>query len=720
MAILSKIRDRSLFLILIIGLALFAFVIDPQSIQSFFSTSKINAIGEVNGEEIDRESFMRDVEAYRSQSGGNVSQMQAVNAIWNDMVSEKVFQSQLSQAGIVVGEKDIWDAMVALPEIQQSSLFKNEANLFDEEKLKEYVAGLKDDAEAGNTEAWLNWVATEKNIKINLQRNAYTSLVTAGLGASLKEGERDYFDQNTKIDADFVFIPYTSIADSLGYVTREEIQKYLKDNSKRFKPEATRSLRYVKFDIVASASDEETIKQEVANYIEDREEYSNAAKTTVKVNGLKSAQNYEGFLLDNRSDLSLDNGYKYKSQLAASVADAIFEAEVGDVVGPYKDNGYFKISKVVETMELPDSVKSSHIIIPYAGATRSTSLKTKEQAKKTADSVFALVKNNKNKFVEIADEINSDGTKGKGGDIGWIRKDQAFSPSFDNDFANFIYKNKTGSIDVVETAFGYHIIKIDEQTKPQKAVKLASFGRIIEASDETENNIFEQAETLAANLASGQKLDDLKEEGGFEILSALNLKQLDEAVPGLGSQRQIVTWAFANSTKVNDSKRFDIEFSGKRTYVVAVVSGKTEKDGLVLSSDIIAQIRPELIDKKKAKLIKEKLNGATLEEMAQSSGTTVRKANAVTLASPLLVGVGNEPGVVAAMSTLPIDVVSQPIDGQKGVFIVKVSKKEKPIELDNYDAFRRKLAIQVQGRSYILYKVLEDAADINDNRAKFF
>ncbi len=124
MAILSKIRDRSMFLILIVGLALFAFVLDPSSIQNFFSTSKINAIGEVNGEEIDREEFARQVETYRSQSGGRATQMQAVNAVWNGMVSEKIFETQLEKAGIVIGEKDIWDAMVELPQIQNSGLFK--------------------------------------------------------------------------------------------------------------------------------------------------------------------------------------------------------------------------------------------------------------------------------------------------------------------------------------------------------------------------------------------------------------------------------------------------------------------------------------------------------------------------------------------------------------------------------------------------------------------
>lgn len=720
MAILSKIRDRSMFLILIVGLALFAFVLDPSSIQQFFSSAKTNSIGEVNGENIDREEFAKLVENYKTQSGGRVTQMQAVNAVWNNLVGEKIFQAQLEQAGIVVGEKDIWDAMVSLPEIQSSPLFKNEAGLFNEEKLKEYIANMKVDAEAGNSEAWLNWLETEKSIKQNLERQAYTTLVSAGLGASLKEGERDYLYQNTKIDAQFAYVPYSSIDDNLVKLSKEEIQKYLEKNSKRFKSEATRSLEYVKFDIVPSEADDEYAKTEVMNFLNDREEFSNAANAKVQIPGLKNTENYEAFLSDNKSDLGIDNGYYYKNQFPAAIADSIFSASVGNIVGPYKDNGYYKISKIVDFQQLPDSVKSSHILIPYAGAVRSASLKTKEEAKKTADSIFVLVKNDKTKYIEIADEVNTDGTKGKGGDIGWIRKDQAFSASFDKDFANYIYKNPAGSMAVVETAFGFHVIRVDEQKQAERVVKLATFARLIDPSDATENEIFEKAETLTANLTNGEKLGDAAKKANYTVQSALNLKVLEENIPGLNDQRQIVIWAFAKERELGDSKRFDIDVNGKRSYIVAVLKSKSEKDGLVVNSEILSKIQPELINKKKAVLIKEKIKGTTLEEIAKNTNATVNTTSSVTLASPLLSGVGNEPSVVGAMSTIKLNELSKPIEGDKGIFVVKVAKRDTPIKLDNYETFRNRIINNLKARSFQLFQVLEETAEIKDFRGNYY
>ena len=720
MAILSKIRDRSMFLVLIVGLALFSFVLNPRSIQKFFNSSKTNSVGEVNGESINREDFAQQVESYKTKSGGRATQMQSVNAVWNSMVSEKVFQVQLEKAGIVVGEKDIWDAMVVLPEIQKSPLFKNEINLFDEEKLKEYIANMKDEAETGNKQAWTNWLATEKTIKQNLERRAYTSLVFVGLGASLEEGKRDYMFDNTNIDAKYVFMPYSSIPDSISLVSKNEIKKYIEENIKRYKPEATRSLQYVKFDIAPSETDDAAVKKLVGGFINDREAYSNAAKTIVKIPGLKNTTDYEAFLNENKSDLSINNSYKFKNQLPATISETVFESSVGAIVGPYKDNGYYKISKIVETLKLPDSVKSSHIIVPYAGKTRSTSTKTKEEAKKTIDSIFRLVKNNKAKFTKIADAVNSDGTKGKGGDIGWVRKDQAFSSGFDKDFADFIYKHKAGSIAIVETAFGFHIIRIDKQTTPEKVVRLATFARLIEASEETENIIFEKAETLASNLSEGKNLDDLSTEANYNIQSAVNLKALSESIPGISNQRLIVQWAFKQQRELNDSKRFDIDVNGKRGYAVVLLSGKTEKDGIALSSDILLNVRPELINKKKAALIKDKIKGTTLEEIAKSMNTTVRTASSVTLSSPLLSGVGNEPVIVGAMSTLKLDKISDKIEGKKGVFVVMVTKREAPVELENYEIFRNKIAAKLKGRSNQLYKVLQEASDITDNRSKFY
>ena len=202
--------------------------------------------------------------------------------------------------------------------------------------------------------------------------------------------------------------------------------------------------------------------------------------------------------------------------------------------------------------------------------------------------------------------------------------------------------------------------------------------------------------------------------------TAQSLKALDEAVPMLGDQRAMVQWAFESVRELNDVRRFDVDVYGKRGYVVAVLTGKTEEDGVVVSSDQLAEIRPEIMNNKKAAIIADRTSGATLEEIASSQGTAIRNAQGVNLASPLVTGVGNEAKVVGAASTMPLDIVSDMIIGQKGIFYIKVTKRELPTELDNYENYRNMKATSLQNRSGQVFGVLEETAEIEDYRALYY
>ena len=709
MAILSKIRERTIFLILIIGMALFAFVVGDAFNGG--NSAKIDVVGEVNGETISRNDFSQQLEAYKARVGRNVSETQAMNAVWDGLVSEQVYKEQLDKAGIVVGENDVWQSIISMQYFQTDPSFKNEAGLFDEEKVKEFIASMQEDAVGaanGSREknVWLNWLNTEESHRKNLVRNSYNNLVNAGLGASLEEGKRDYLYNNSKVTAQFVYVPYTSIADSLITITNSDYKNYINEHSKEYQVDESRSIKYVKFDIVPSENDKKAMKASLSEFIEDSN--GNA--------GMKNTTDVATLINDIKSDLTIDNNFIFKSKLAKDIADKVMSAKVGDVVGPYEENGHYKLSKVVAYKKMPDSVKSRHIIVPYLGTTRSTSTKTKGAAKKTIDSIFKLVKNSSSKFIAIADEVNSDGTKGKGGDIGWVSSSSAFSPSFDLDFANYLFDNKKGDVQIVETKFGYHIIKIDDQKNYQNTVRLATLAREIVASEQTESNFYRDAETFASEVSKGENFDDIAKEKGYKVSYGNKLKELGENVPGLtGNQRQIIRWSFEGGTDVNTVKRFDID----QGYVVAILSNKTAK-GTAKAVDVAGQIKQIILKEKKAAMIANKMTSSTLEDIAKDNAVTVKTASKVSLVSPTLSGVGKETGVVGAMSNAKEGEVIKGIKGVKGVFAIKVISKENPTELDNYGTFRNKLSAKAKSKSAQLYNALKEASDIEDFRASIY
>lgn len=704
MAILSKIRERSMFLIIIIGLALFAFVLDPSTLGDFFSSSKVNEVGEVNGEVISTQEFAKAIDQYKQQTGSSVSEMQAANTVWDNIVRKKIYKNQLEQAGITVGEQDVWNEVVNAPSVSNNPQFQNEAGLFDEGKFKAFLATTKKE----NPDMWSAWSNYMNQIKENAETNTYNKLVTAGLGASLKEGETEYLIENTKLSGQFVYVPYASIADSLVKIKKSEVAAYIKDNENQYKVEATRDISYVKFDIEATTEDEEAIKQDVAKLIENSLDRNNDARV-----GLKNTTDYKDFLAENNSDINLDLGYKYNASVNQTVAKQIFEGNEGDVFGPYKDQGFFKISKITEVTKMPDSVKASHILIPFIGSQSATSdvTRTKEQAEQLADSLLTVVKRSRSKFADLAKDFSSDkGSGAKGGDLDWFNYNR-MTPAF----RDYTFTNGKGSLGVVETPFGYHVIRVDDAKNNQTVLKLATFARKIVPSEATENDFFQKAEQFALAISKTTDYNALAKENGYNLRPAIGLKVLDENVPGLGNQRQIVSWAFKGDSDKGSFNRFDLQGS----YVVAVVTAKSKK-GLMSVEKAINSVRPILLNEKKAALISDKLKGSSLAEIAKANNTTVSTANNINLTNSSLSGVGSEPKVVGAMYSAELDKVYNSIEGSRGVFSFVLNKRELPTALPNYESNRKKIAESRKRLTFKIYEAIKKASDIEDNRENMY
>jgi peptidyl-prolyl cis-trans isomerase D len=693
MAVLSKIRERSMFLIIIIGLALFAFVLDPSTLGDFFNSNKVNEIGEINGESISRQEFTQELESYKQKAGNGVTEMQASKTVWDNIVRKKIYKNQLSEAGITIGEADVWNEIVNASFVQSNPEYQNEAGLFDENKFKQFLASEKEN----KTQLWSQWSDYMSQIRDNSETTTYNNLVTAGLGASLKEGETEYMIENTKLSAQFVHVPFTSIADSLVKIKLSEVEAYIKNHKNDFKVEASRDISYVQFNIVATDADQEVIKKNIGTLIED----------------FKESDDESVFLSENDSDTNLNANIQFKNLLNQEVADIIYAGNKGDVVGPYKDKEFFKISKITEVSQMPDSVRASHILIPFIGSQRVAAdvTRSEEEAKKLADSLLTIVKRSKRKFGSLAKTFSSDkGSALKEGDLDWFNYSR-MTPAF----RDFCFEGKKGDIDVVKSPFGFHIIRIDNQKNKQKVLKLATFSRKIVPSEATENVAFRNAEEFALAVSKENMYFEVALGKNYKPKPAVGLKALDENVAGLGSQRQIVRWAFGKETKVNDFKRFDLEGS----HVVVFVTNATEK-GLMSAAKATNRVRPILVNEKKAALINEKLQGASLSDIATGNNTTVKSANGITLKNPTLSGVGLEPKIVGAMYNAELNKVFSPIAGNRGVFAFMLTNKEIPTALPNYDSSRKRIAESRKRLTFKMFEAIKKTSNVEDYRANMY
>tara|TARA_R110002049_G_scaffold268752_1_gene445492 strand:+ start:16091 stop:18220 length:2130 start_codon:yes stop_codon:yes gene_type:complete len=705
MAVLNKIRQRSLFLILIIALALFSFVLADLFRNGDALTAKSqNIVATINGKDITREDFLQKVEIAQKQAGPSATSTQVMNRVWDQEVRQAIMETQFEKLGITVEKDQMRDLLKTA--LASSSEFLNAAGLFDENKMNEYIANLKETSPAGY-ESWINY---EKSLAANALQQNYFSMVKAGLTGTLAEGELEHKLEGNKVDLQYVQVPYSSISDSTVQVSKSDIKKYISENEKQYKVDASRDVRYVEFKEAATVEDENAIKAEVAGLLNDKEEYNQALKTNENVIGFKNSTNNEAFV-NSHSDIKFDDRFVFKSGLPTEVADAIFNLNVGDVYGPYKDNGYFKISKVVAVTQQPDSVQARHILIPFIGSRSATeeTVMLKEDAKKVADSLVSVFKSNKSKFADIAQELSADtGSAAKGGDLGYFTSGRMVP-----EFNDFTFQGKTGDVGVVETVFGFHIIDIQDQKNIQRAIKVATIARKIEPSEATVSKVFRDASNFEINLEK-KDFDALIKENNYTARPVNGIKVLDENIPGIGNQRPIVRWAFEDDANVGDVKRFTV--SGG--YAIVQLVAKHEA-GLMSVEDAKATAIPAIRKEKKAEIIRDRVSAKNLDDLAKAENTSVRSAVAVNMKNPTLSGAGREPLVVGAAFALKAGEKSKLIDGNNGVYMLKVTKIEPAVKLDNYQSFANK--VEAQKASVVnskLYNALKDAAEIEDNRAK--
>ncbi|WP_396601943.1 SurA N-terminal domain-containing protein [Algibacter sp. R77976] len=704
MAVLNKIRQRSLFLILIIALALFSFVLADLFKNSDALTSKSqNIVATINGKDITREGFMQKVEQLQRQMGPSATNTQVMNRVWEQEVRQAVMETQFDELEISVEKDQMRDLLKTSLATNQN--FLNEAGLFDENKMNEYIANLKETSPAG-FESWVNY---EKQVASTALNQNYFNMVKAGLTGTLAEGKLDHELEGNKVDIKYVQVNFSTIPDSTVQVTKSDITSYINENKNQYKVEASRDIRFVEFKEVASVEDENAIKAELNSYVNGQLVDERGAKDVIVA--FSKVENNEEYINSiAASDIKFDERFVFKSSLPTEAADAIYNLNEGEVYGPYKHDGAFKVTKVIAVKQIPDSAKVRHILIPFKGAQSAGPdvTVTEAQAKVTADSLLSVLKRNRSKFPEFVKEFSSDqGSVAKEGRYDW-HPYNTMVPEF-NDFE---FEGKKGDLGVVKTVFGFHIIEIEGQKNKTKAVQVGTIARKIEPSETTTDKVFRDASNFEIKAGEGD-FEALAKEKKYTLRPVNGIKVLDENIPGVGNQRPIVRWTFEEDAEVGDIKRFNVT----NGYVIAQLVAKHEA-GLMSADDATAKVLPIIRKEKKAKLIRDRVSASTLEDLAAAENTNVRTSNGITMKNPTISGGGREPLVIGSAFGLNEGETSGLIDGTNGVYMVQVTKITPAVELDNYQAAANRIEQQKANTvNTKLYNALKEAAEIEDNRA---
>lgn len=702
MAILNKIRQKTFVLILVIALALFAFILSGVfSSDVSFTGKSPNVVATVNGKDISREAFLAQVEARKNP---NATSTQVMNQVYNTEVNRMVMETEFDALGLSISREQMIELLK--PNLQNSPEFQNEAGLFDEAKLNTYIANLKE----SNKVAYQQWVNYEVSVSARGLQDTYMNLVKAGTTATLTEGALEHKLEGDKVNIKYVQIPFASISDSTINVSESEITAYINKNKKKYEVEESRNLQYVKFEEVASVEDENDLKADLSKLLSDTRE--GADSRVVKGFNTIAKEDVAEYVNVNSEGAQFQDVFNFPNTIPAAIKDTITKLEVGGVYGPYKDGASFKLSKLVDVKKRYDSLKVRHILIPYKDSLNpsSTATKTVVEAKKTADSVLSIIKKDKTKFGELVKSLSSD--------TGSIEKEGVYDWHPDgymvDEFNEFEITKRVGDMGVVKTQFGFHVMELLGRKDQKDSYKIATIEKKIVASLDTEDKLFREASNF--ELATAKKeFQEVAKEVNETVNPVNTIKALDENIPGVGNQREIVRWTFEEGREVGDVKRFNVSEGG---YVIVQVTAKNEA-GLMNIADASVTALPEIRKEKKAKLIKDRISATTLEDVAAAEKQTVKSASAVNMKNPTIAGAGREPLVVGTAFGLEEGVTSKLVTGDNGVYMVQVTKKTPAVKLDNYQSFANRLATEKSNAvTSRVVKALKDAADIEDNRAK--
>lgn len=697
MAVLSKIRQHSAIMIGVIALALFSFIIQDLFTKGSFGSSSKD-VGSINGKDISFEDFRVKVSNVE-KSGQGISATEASRRVWDQEVTIALLSAEFDKLGLRVGEKHILDILKADQNIGKNPMFLNAAGMFDVAKFKEYFKSNPEQAQFLKDR--------EKDAELNAKFQIYNTLIKSGIYTTESEGKFNYEMASNKVNFSYVAGLFSTIKDSEVKVTDAEILDFMKASPKKFKSDETRKVEYVLIEDKASAADVNEVKSKVNALLSGSVVYNQATGKNDTLAGFRTAKNVAEFVNSN-SDVPYDSSYVAKKDLPAVDADALYNLAPGAVYGPYVFGKYYCISKSLGR-KAGVNAKASHILIGYEGSqTPNTKEKrTKEEAKAKAESILAQVNANPDSFLMLAFTSSDDSSAQQGGDLGYFGPNQMVKP-----FNDFVFNNGIGKVGLVETQFGFHIIKV---TDKQDGIRLATVAQKIEASEATSDKLFTQATKFEMAVADKDFVKTASEMG-LAVAPGVTVKAMDENLGSLGNQRTIVRWAFEKDTKEGATKRFEVANLG---HVIAKLKS-VDNSGLIPVDQARPYVESILKNKKKAEILKAKMSGSSLEAVAKAVGSTVQQAANVTLENPVLNGgVGQEPKVVGTVFALAANKVSAPIEGVTGVYVVKNTSTVKAPALKSYAENVAKLKNQTASDANRVLPALKENADIKDNRKEF-
>ena len=720
MATLQKIRSYGTALILILGLALFAFIAE-ELVRALSSSRNANrqVIGEVYGKDVNYQEFNELVDEYENavklgNGGQNLSEAQSIqirDQVWNDLVSRQIIKHEADALGLSVSDAELQNIInTGSSQLLRQTPFVNQQGQFDVNQLKQFLTNYEEiqanaDYPEAQKESMTNyykyWKFIEKQVRQEALAQKYQSLIGSCLLSNPVSAKAAFEARNNETSVLLAAVPYTTIKDTDVEPTEAELKAKYSEMQKQY-PEMfdmlqeARDIKYIVVPVTASQADKDALMQELTEY--------KAA--------LDSSDNLANVIRESRSSISYNGLPVARKSLPNDIAVMLDSIAPGALVGPTVNvaENTMNVVKYIARVQQPDSVQ--YRIITVAG--------TDDKAKKSADSIYTALMAGA-PIDTIAKKYN------QAAEAQWITSAQVGTSNLRDDdrkFVNLLFTSPAGSYQRLELSGGSFIVKVTDRRNMIDKYDVAVIKRPIDFSEDTHNDVWNK---FSSFLAANPKQEDIEANAakeGYTVQTSQYVGAGDHYIANVRGTTDALRWTFNSNTKVGDVSEL-YEAGNANDQLLVVMLTAIHKKGARDFNDENLQnmLKQEVIKDKKAAQILEKVQAAkSVAEVAKMSGAVQDTVSHITFASPVFVQkvASQEPILSGAAAAAKKDQFISGIRGEGAVYAFQVLEK-KALE-GKFDQKQEEtqqaatLSRSVNG----MMQVLARKAKIEDNRYKFY
>ena len=713
MAALGKIRSKGVLLISIIGFALFAFIAEElfRSCESHRNESR-QQVGEVLGEKVSVQDFQKLVDEYTAvikmtQGRDNLTDEelnQVKDVVWNTYIQNQLISHEAEKIGLTVTDQEMQNILNqgTNPMLLNTPFVNQQTGRFDANVLKKFMAEYKQ-AQGTNPQLveqyqsiYNYWTFIEKSLRTQILAQKYQALLAGCMLSNPVSAKMAFKDENEESSIQLASLPYSSINDNKVQVSDADLKAKYEELKPTFKLyDEARDIKYVDFQVVASAADRAALNKTFAGYAQTLAAAADPADV-VKKSG--SSVNYLGIAQTKAA---------FPSDIAAKL-DSMSVGQTTAVVENKRDNT-LNIIKLLSKTQLPDSVEFRAIQV---GGT------TPEETAQRADSIYKALQAGAD-FEAMAKKYGQNGSKS------WITSQQyQNAPSLDSDTKAYIESLNTMGVNETKNlkmTQGNIILQVLNRKAMTTKYVAAVIKKTIDFSKDTYSQAYNKFSQFVSESQTVEALEKNAAKYGFKLQERQGVQNSEHYVAGVRGTREAMKWLF-------DAKENTISplyECGDNDHLFVMSLNKINKKGYMSLDDekVKEYVKQQVIRDKKAEMLMAQVKGVNSISAAKAKGAQISTVNQITFAAPVFVQATmmREPALSGAVAaTAKGKFSAHAVKGNAGVYLFQVvDKKARPAKYNEkeYEQRQRQKSLQSVGN---FMRDLYLKANVTDNRYLFF